>query len=108
MGLLSSNQVYGDTVYLDRTHPGHRQGRLAPSTPEGAPADFGKIMLNALNGVNDLQQNSTALAQAMITDPDSVDVHDVTIAMSKANLAVSMTKTIVDAAIKAYREIIST
>ena len=43
----------------------------------------------------------------MITDPDSVDVHDVTIALAEANLALSMTKAVVDRALAAYREIIN-
>jgi flagellar hook-basal body complex protein FliE len=47
------------------------------------------------------------LTQRMITAPDSVDVHDVTIALAEANLAISMTKAIVDRALTAYREIIN-
>ena len=39
----------------------------------------------------------------MITDPESVDVHDVTIALAEANLSLSMTKAIIDRAIRAYR-----
>ena len=47
------------------------------------------------------------LAQKMITDPNSVNVEDVTIALADANLALSMTKAIVDRALAAYREIIN-
>jgi flagellar hook-basal body complex protein FliE len=43
----------------------------------------------------------------VIINPDSVDPHDVTIAMAKANTSLQMTKTILDSALKAYREIIS-
>jgi flagellar hook-basal body complex protein FliE len=43
----------------------------------------------------------------MITDPDSVNVHDVTVALAEANLALSMTKAVVDRALAAYREIIN-
>jgi flagellar hook-basal body complex protein FliE len=48
------------------------------------------------------------LTEAMITDPDSVDIHDVTVAMAEANLALSMTKAIMDRAIQAYKTVVNT
>ncbi len=65
------------------------------------------MVVDALNEANSLAQESTRLTEQYIINPDSVDVHDVTIAMGKANLAISMTKSVVDGAIKAYREIIN-
>ena len=50
---------------------------------------------------------STELAEQMIINPDSVDPHDVTIAMAKANTSLQMAKTVLDHALKAYREIIN-
>ena len=32
----------------------------------------------------------------MLVDPDSVDAHDVTIAMAKANLSLNITRTVLD------------
>ena len=43
----------------------------------------------------------------MIIDPESVDPHDVTIAMAKANTALALTKAVVDKSLRAYKEIIS-
>jgi flagellar hook-basal body complex protein FliE len=43
----------------------------------------------------------------MVTDPTSVNVEDVTIALAEANLSLSMTKAVVDRALAAYREIIN-
>jgi flagellar hook-basal body complex protein FliE len=74
---------------------------------QGVEQSFGELLLNALNGVNDSQVKSMDLTQQMITAPDSVNVHDVTIALAEANLAISMTKSIVDRALAAYREIIN-
>jgi len=68
---------------------------------------FGELLLKALNQVNDSQVTAVDLAQQMITDPDSVNVHDVTVALAEANLALSMTKAVVDRALAAYREIIN-
>jgi flagellar hook-basal body complex protein FliE len=77
----------------------------AEETPE---AGFGRVLARVFGDVNDKQRIASQLGQQMITDPDSVNVHDVTIAMAEANLSLSMTKVIVDRALRAYREIIST
>ncbi|MBN1836230.1 MAG: flagellar hook-basal body complex protein FliE [Spirochaetales bacterium] len=73
----------------------------------GPEEGFGRALAAALGQVNDLQTRSMDMAQAMITDPDSVDIHDVTIALAEANLSLSMTKAIMDRAIRAYQEIIN-
>jgi flagellar hook-basal body complex protein FliE len=98
----------GHVVRLAQTNPRHLQGRVheAEESSTGAK-NFGNLVSDALNGVNDLTRESSQLTQQFITDPDSVDPHDVTIAMNKANLAVSMTKSVVNEALKAYREIIN-
>jgi flagellar hook-basal body complex protein FliE len=101
-------QAYGDVVRLARTDPRHfagfgEQAAAAPS-PERS---FGDLLLGAVGSVNDSQLRSMDLTRRMITNPDSVNVHDVTIALAEANLALSMTKAIVDRALTAYREIIN-
>ena len=107
MGMLNAHEVYGDMVTLARTHPMHKRGKLDTQKVPLNPENFQGVLMDAVSRANTLQTESAALQQAMITDPDSVDTHDVTIAMAKANLAVSMTKAVVDGALKAYREIIS-
>ncbi len=100
--------AYGDVVKLARTDPRH-----IPGKGEGAPAaagpeqSFGNLLFGALGSVNDSQLKSMELTQQMVTNPDSVNVHDVTIALAEANLSLSMTKAIVDRALAAYREIIN-
>ncbi|MCF6335408.1 MAG: flagellar hook-basal body complex protein FliE [Spirochaetales bacterium] len=108
MNILDLNQVSGGVVSLERTNSTHLQGALSKglSSNEGAET-FSNMVIDALNGANSLAQESTRLTEQYIINPDSVDVHDVTIAMGKANLAISMTKSVVDGAIKAYREIIN-
>ena len=106
MAFLTALDVAGDAIQLARTHTAHIKGVNDPPAA-GKEGDFGALLMNALNGVNDLQQESQDLAARMITDPDTVDTHDVTIAMAKANLAVSMTKAVVDRALQAYTNIIN-
>jgi len=109
MDYLAVRELRGDAVTLTRTDPRHLGGfsrvRSSSASPE---ADFGKLLARAFNQVNELQHNSMELGQQLITDPESVDIHDVTIAMAEANLSLSMTKAIVDRALRAYKEIIST
>jgi flagellar hook-basal body complex protein FliE len=109
MDAVGAVKAYGDIVKMARTDPRHLSGAGAAETSrgEGAEKNFGALLMNALNGVNDSQVKGMALTQKMITDPESVDVHDVTIALAEANLAISMTKAIVDRALAAYREIIN-
>lgn len=121
MDLLSPLSVQGHQVELKRSDPRHLAGSAgssgstasagfavkAPGAAPTAESEFGKLFFSALNQVNDLQNRSMAMSEAMITDPDSVDIHDITVALAEANLALSMTKAIVDRAIRAYRELLS-
>ena len=113
MNFLDISQVSGNAVDVLRTNPAHIPGRLHEgqdvdnSNVDNSKPSFNDMVSDALNGVNDLAQESTALTEQYIINPDSVDVHDVTIAMSKANLAITLTKSVVDNALKAYREIIN-
>ncbi len=65
------------------------------------------MMFEALEGVNKLQNESADVSKKMIIDPESVDPHDVTIAMAKANTALALSKAVVDKGLRAYKEIIS-
>ncbi len=109
MGLLSPDQVSGQIVNMIATDPRHFRtgGGAVKASSGGVEESFGKLLFGALNEVNSAQLKSMELTQKMITDPDSVNIHDVTIAIAKANLSLSMTKAIADRAIRAYREIIN-
>jgi flagellar hook-basal body complex protein FliE len=108
MALIDPALVTGDIVKLARTNPLHIVG-AGESAPQatGMEQSFGNLLESALGGVNDSQLTAMNLSQKMVTDPGSVNVEDVTIALANANLALSMTKAIVDRALAAYREIIN-
>lgn len=105
--ILTESQTTGNMVQLQAANPRHFGAQGAQGTDTQGAADFGRVLMNALGSVNGLEQESASLAQAMITEPDSVEAHDVTIAMAKAEMAVSITKQVVDRAVQAYKEIIS-
>lgn len=106
---LSASDVSGHIVSLKRTDPRHLLGSVREVTGlEVTPTEgFGRLLAQAFSSVNDQQIKADRLGRRMITDPDSVNVHDITIAMAEANLSLSMTKAIADRALRAYREIIS-
>ncbi len=110
MGPMDPVQAMGDVVKLARTNPLHiaGAGEGAVSAARGdSEQKFGTLLMGALGSVNNSQRKAMDLSQAMVTDPNSVNVEDVTIALADANLALSMTKAIVDRALAAYREIIN-
>ena len=69
---------------------------------------FDDFLLDAMNSVNEKQIDASNISEQVITDPDSVDVHDVTIAMAEANLSLTMANTVVDRMLKAWQEITTT
>lgn len=69
---------------------------------------FEQTLLGAFDKMNEKQQTTDALAQQMIVDPESVDVHDVTIAMAEANLSLKIAQSIIDRVIKGWNEITTT
>jgi flagellar hook-basal body complex protein FliE len=113
MAYLDPTQVTGDVVKMARTNALHLQGveemttAADAGTGTGIEQTFGTMLMSALGSVNNDQLTAMDLSQKMITDPTSVNVEDVTIALAEANLSLSMTKAVVDRALAAYREIIN-
>lgn len=113
MALLDPDIVLGSEVALKLTNPAHigrtDRAELARSAEEdgGFGAVLGEVLMEGVDRVNRLQQESFSLSEAFITNPDSVDSHDVTIALQKANMSLQITKAVVDGALQAYREIIN-
>ncbi len=110
MAFIDPTMATGDVVTMARTSPKHLLG-VGQSEPAakaaGTEGQFGQMLMSALGGVNDSQLTAMDLSQRMVTDPSSVNVEDVTVALAEANLALSMTKAVVDRALAAYREIIN-
>lgn len=69
---------------------------------------FQDFLLEAMNSVNSQQTDVTKLQERLITDPDSVDVHDVTIAMSKARMSLNLAHSVIDRLVSGWNEITTT
>lgn len=69
---------------------------------------FEDAMLGALDKVSAYQQFSSDLAQQAITDPDSVDVHDITIAQAEASMALNITRNVLNRIVQGWKDVINT
>ena len=69
---------------------------------------FEQAMLGALDKVSAYQQFASSLEQAVITDPDSVDVHDITIAQAQASMALNITRNVLNRLVQSWRDVINT
>jgi len=69
---------------------------------------FEYAMLQALDKVSGSQINASELQKQAIIDPDSVDIHDITIAQAEANMALGITRNILSRLVQGWRDIINT
>jgi len=108
MNVMPVSQVTGDLIKMLRTDPAHlgMDGKAGKTEDKGA-ASFEQALLKAMDGVNAKQTESTDLTQRMLTDPDSVDAHDVTIAQAEANLSLNVARTVLDRMVKGWKELIN-
>ena len=72
------------------------------------PENFKSKVIEKLNQVNAIQKESENLTQQMLVDPDSVDAHEVMMALAEANMSLNITKAVLDRVIRAYRDITGT
>jgi flagellar hook-basal body complex protein FliE len=69
---------------------------------------FEDAMLLALDRVSAYQQASSDLAQAAVTDPESVDIHDITVAEAKASMSLNIARTVLNRLVQGWKDLINT
>ena len=69
---------------------------------------FGEYLSDAFKAMNKQQTDVASLERQLLTDPDSVDIHDVTTAMAKARMSLDLAKTVVDRVVTGWTEITTT
>ncbi|MDR1240061.1 MAG: flagellar hook-basal body complex protein FliE [Treponema sp.] len=124
MTIYNADAVTGHIVTMTTTHPKHFAAN--PATPgsigkniielkEKTGADavirsgvFEKTMLQALDKVSGDQQFASALSRQAITEPGSVDVHDITIAQAKAGMSLNITRNVLSRLVQDWRDLINT
>lgn len=83
-----------------------------PSSAENgqgkALKSFDQFLVEAMSSMNQQQIDVTNLQEKVITDPESLDIHDVTIAMSKARMSLNLAQNVIDRLISGWNEITTT
>jgi flagellar hook-basal body complex protein FliE len=109
---------------LKITHPSHmvsksedflaeggRISELTNKTGAGAvlrSGTFADVMLNALDKVSARQQFSSKLTEQAMIDPDSVDIHDITIAQAEAAMSLNIARNVLNRVVQGWRDLINT
>ena len=107
------------SLELNRTHPAHLGTKplgisdgLSKKQTEGVAStggdSFESYLLDAVEKLNGQQADVDKLEERLITDPDSVDIHDVTIAMAKAQMSLTLAQTVVDRVITGWTNLSQT
>jgi flagellar hook-basal body complex protein FliE len=109
MGVMPIANPVGDIVTIARTNPLHMdtKGNLAKDEGDGK-VSFENALLKAMDGVNAKQMDSSQLTEKMLTDPDSVDAHQVTLAQAEATLSLNMARTIINRLVQGWKDVINT
>lgn len=86
---------------------------LTARSTEGAqrtkkPGAFESYLLEAVSTVNAQQLDVDNLTKQYITDPDSVNVEDITTAMAKAQMSLSLAQTVIDRITTGWNELSTT
>lgn len=102
------DQQIGHIVKMKTSNPLHydNDAKIGRETDD-VSGSFADAFNKAMGKVNDLQVDSESLAQKMIYEPESVDIHTVMIAAQKAEISLTFAKSIRDEAIRAYRELVN-
>ncbi len=85
-----------------------RAENAAKNGIEGTRRSFEDYLVQAFQSMNRQQLDVSALQQQVITDPESVDLHDVTIAMSKARMSLNLAQSVIDRLVQGWSEITTT
>jgi len=101
-------KVFNEEFYNSTGKGIYDMGKVTGADKLYGDSTFEKVMLGALDRVNAYQQNADAILQQAITDPESVDVHEITDAQAKATLSLNITRTLLNRIVQAWKDVINT
>jgi len=83
------------------------QAVAAPEQADGVAGDFGALLKQSLEGVNELKQTSSALTNAFVMGDSSVSLAEVMLAKQKSSLAFQATLQVRNKLLDAYKQIMA-
>ena len=103
---VSAVRVYAPQVESPRSKMASSSEMIDNAT-RPQTMSFEQTLLKAFDEMNAQQMEPARLAEEMIVNPDSVDVHDITIAMSRANLSLRLAQTVVERVVRGWSDLTS-
>jgi len=102
---VSGIEAAGFAPYVaPRGDPASTVGPQGPSGPSAAGADFGSLVLDGIDRLEQVQQKSDTLAVKAATG-DLQSIHDYTIAATQAAVTTQVTVAVRNKAVEAFTEI---
>ncbi|GHV94119.1 hypothetical protein AGMMS50293_04390 [Spirochaetia bacterium] len=121
---ISANAAKDYQVSMLRTNPKHMGPLDSPYAGSGnnilslekkigaegitRAGTFEQAMLQALDKVSGAQQSVSVLEEQAIINPDSVDIHDITIAQAEASMSLNITRNVLSRLVQGWRDLINT
>ncbi len=100
-----------DMVRTNPLHAGTSPRSETVRNSEGEVSERGSFegfLMDAVSRMNSQQIDVNKIQEQIITNPDSVDIHDVTIAMAKAKMSMNLAQTVIDRVISGWNELSQT
>ncbi len=94
----------GRTVTLGDSAPATRVLQDEPPVEQAPAPSFGDMLSNAIGSVNDLQQQSTQMQQALLNG-ENVELHDVMIKAEQAGLSMDLLLEIRNRLVNGFNEL---
>lgn len=101
---VSSINPSGHKVKMNSTSPKHFN--YIEKANSNSPT-FLNYLTKSINDTNMAIVNAELLQQQLIEDPDNTNIDDVTIAAKEAEIALNLTKSVINKLITGYKELIN-
>lgn len=106
MNTLQLNRT--DALHTGQKTLGIQQTNFAEAGVKKTSKSFQEYLVEAFQSMNDQQVDVANIQKQVISDPDSVDIQDVTIAMSKARMSLNLAQSVIDKIVSGWSEITTT
>ena len=101
--MTRTNPAHVGTAKLTSLIPG--QGNSNPVQNDKTMGSFESYLVNAVAEMNSQQLNVGKVSEQLMADPDSVDIHDITTSMAKAQMSLSLAQTVIDRLVTGWNEL---
>ena len=101
--MIRTNPAHAGSAKLSSILPGSENSNSIQN--EKNMGTFESYLVNAVSAMNNQQLDVGRVQEKLITDPDSVDIHDVTTAMAKDQMSLSLAQTVIDRLVTGWNEL---